>query len=68
MKIQRHRPETFSGQDGDDAKPRPGPGPDPSAGYERYERRGHEPGQDGQDWLRAEREILLRRSCCYNNY
>jgi Protein of unknown function (DUF2934) len=26
--------------------------------YELYENRGHEPGQDEQDWLRAEREIL----------
>ena len=26
--------------------------------YELYEDRGHEPGQDEQDWLRAEREIL----------
>jgi len=26
--------------------------------YEFYESRGREPGQDEQDWLRAEREIL----------
>ncbi len=26
--------------------------------YELYDRRGREPGQDLQDWLRAEREIL----------
>jgi hypothetical protein len=26
--------------------------------YELYVDRGHEPGQDEQDWLRAEREIL----------
>ena len=26
--------------------------------YELYERRGREPGQDEQDWLRAEQEIL----------
>jgi hypothetical protein len=26
--------------------------------YELYENRGHESGQDEQDWLRAEREIL----------
>jgi hypothetical protein len=26
--------------------------------YELYENRGHELGQDEQDWLRAEREIL----------
>jgi hypothetical protein len=26
--------------------------------YELYENRGHEPGQDEQDWLRAEREIM----------
>ena len=26
--------------------------------YELYKDRGHEPGQDEQDWLRAEREIL----------
>ena len=26
--------------------------------YELYESRGREPGQDEQDWLRAEREIL----------
>lgn len=28
--------------------------------YELYESRGREPGQDEQDWLRAEREILKR--------
>jgi hypothetical protein len=28
--------------------------------YELYERRDREPGQDQQDWLRAEREILKR--------
>ena len=28
--------------------------------YELYEGRGREPGQDEQDWLRAEREILNR--------
>ena len=28
--------------------------------YELYESRGREPGQDEQDWLRAEREILTR--------
>jgi hypothetical protein len=27
--------------------------------YELYESRGREPGQDEQDWLRAEREIAL---------
>lgn len=26
--------------------------------YELYESRGREPGQDQQDWLRAERELL----------
>ena len=26
--------------------------------YELYENRGREPGQDEQDWLRAEQEIL----------
>jgi len=26
--------------------------------YELYERRGREPGQDQQDWLRAEREFV----------
>jgi hypothetical protein len=26
--------------------------------YELYESRGREPGQDEQDWLRAERELL----------
>lgn len=26
--------------------------------YELFERRGHKPGQEEQDWLRAEREIL----------
>jgi hypothetical protein len=26
--------------------------------YELYEKRGREPGQDEQDWLRAEQEIL----------
>jgi len=26
--------------------------------YELYESRGREPGQDEQDWLRAEREVL----------
>ena len=40
------------------------PGPVPSQdmirarAYELYEDRGHEPGQDEQDWLRAEQEIL----------
>jgi len=29
--------------------------------YELYESRGREPGQDEQDWLRAEREILNQR-------
>jgi len=29
--------------------------------YERYESRGREPGQDGQDWLRAEQEIRERK-------
>ncbi len=29
--------------------------------YELYERRGHQAGQDEQDWLRAEQEILNRR-------
>jgi len=29
--------------------------------YELYERRGREPGQDEQDWLRAEQEILKRK-------
>jgi len=28
--------------------------------YELYENRGREPGQDEQDWLHAEREILNR--------
>ncbi|MBZ5721339.1 MAG: DUF2934 domain-containing protein [Acidobacteriia bacterium] len=28
--------------------------------YELYESRGREPGQDAQDWLRAEQEILKR--------
>jgi len=28
--------------------------------YELYESRGRKPGQDEQDWLRAEREILRR--------
>jgi hypothetical protein len=28
--------------------------------YELYQGRGREPGQDEQDWLRAEREILKR--------
>jgi hypothetical protein len=28
--------------------------------YELYESRGHEAGQDAQDWLRAEQEILQR--------
>jgi len=28
--------------------------------YELYQSRGREPGQDEQDWLRAEREILKR--------
>ncbi|MGB2602661.1 MAG: DUF2934 domain-containing protein [Candidatus Sulfotelmatobacter sp.] len=28
--------------------------------YELYESRGREPGQDEQDWFRAEREILTR--------
>jgi hypothetical protein len=29
--------------------------------YELYESRGREPGQDEQDWLRAEQEILDHR-------
>jgi len=29
--------------------------------YELYEGRGREPGQDEQDWLHAEREILNRK-------
>jgi len=29
--------------------------------YELYEGRGREPGQDEQDWLRAEQEILKRK-------
>ncbi len=29
--------------------------------YELYECRGRGPGQDEQDWLRAEREIILER-------
>jgi DUF2934 family protein len=29
--------------------------------YELYESRGREPGQDEQDWLRAEQEILNHR-------
>ena len=29
--------------------------------YELYESRGREPGQDEQDWLRAEQEILKRK-------
>ena len=29
--------------------------------YAPYESRGREPGQDEQDWLRAEQEILNRR-------
>jgi hypothetical protein len=28
--------------------------------YELYESRGREPGQDEQDWLRAEQEIMKR--------
>jgi hypothetical protein len=28
--------------------------------YELYESRGREPGQDEQDWFRAERELLKR--------
>ena len=28
--------------------------------YELYENRGREPGQDAQDWFRAERELLNR--------
>ena len=28
--------------------------------YQLYERRGREPSQDEQDWLRAEQEILKR--------
>jgi len=30
--------------------------------YELYESRGREPGQDEQDWLRAEQEILIRKA------
>jgi hypothetical protein len=29
--------------------------------YELYESRGREPGQDDQDWLRAEKELLKQR-------
>ena len=29
--------------------------------YELYESRGREPGQDEQDWLRAERELLKQK-------
>ena len=29
--------------------------------YELYESRGRQPGQDEQDWLRAEREILSKK-------
>jgi len=29
--------------------------------YELYESRGREPGQEEQDWLRAEQEILRRK-------
>jgi len=29
--------------------------------YELYKSRGREPGQDEQDWLRAEQEILKRK-------
>jgi hypothetical protein len=29
--------------------------------YELYERRGREPGQEVQDWLRAEQEVLSRK-------
>jgi hypothetical protein len=29
--------------------------------YELYESRGREPGQEEQDWLRAEQEILIRK-------
>jgi hypothetical protein len=29
--------------------------------YELYESRGREPGQDTQDWLRAEQEVLLQK-------
>ncbi len=29
--------------------------------YQLYEGRGREPGQDKQDWLRAEQEILQRK-------
>ncbi|MGC1449300.1 MAG: DUF2934 domain-containing protein [Candidatus Sulfotelmatobacter sp.] len=32
-----------------------------SRAYELYESRGREPGQDEQDWLRAEQEILNER-------
>lgn len=28
--------------------------------YELYEKRGREPGHDGEDWLRAERDTLNR--------
>jgi len=39
--------------------PDPAPSQDIRArAYELYENRGHESGQDEQDWLRAEREIL----------
>ena len=29
--------------------------------YQLYEGRGREPGQEEQDWLRAEQEILIRK-------
>ena len=40
--------------------PEPAPSQDMirARAYELYEDRGHEPGQDEQDWLRAEREIM----------
>jgi hypothetical protein len=43
--------------------PNPGPSPDMIRvrAYQLYENRGREPGQDEQDWLRAEQEILKRQ-------
>ena len=42
--------------------PNPVPSPDRTRerAYELYETRGRGPGQDEQDWLRAEQEILKR--------
>ena len=58
------RPKVSAGRHGSTGKVATMPGGVPSQdmirarAYELYENRGREPGQDEQDWLRAEQEIL----------